>query len=106
MDVEIIGETQGSEREDEDCVQIGSIIWNYFKVDGIQGKKGGAKNITCIICDTVFVGRVPLGLLHIFLVYLFSTRRNQMSNLAYQCVKMVTIGTHNSKMLRKFSTKK
>ncbi len=55
MDVEIVGETQGTEREDEDCVQTRSIIWNYFKVDGVQSEKGGTKNVTCIFCDTVFV---------------------------------------------------
>ncbi len=26
------------------------------KVDGVQSKKGGAKNVTCIFCDTFFVG--------------------------------------------------
>jgi hypothetical protein len=56
MDVEIVGETQGSEQEDEDCVQTGSIIWKCYKVDGVQSKKDGEKKVTCIFCDTVFVG--------------------------------------------------
>ena len=33
----------------------GSIVWNY-NVDGAQSKRGGAKNITCIFCDTSFTG--------------------------------------------------
>ena len=43
------------EREDEDIELTGPIIWNYFKVAGVQSKKGGAKNVTCNFCDTVFV---------------------------------------------------
>ena len=32
----------------------GLIIWNYYKVDGAQSKRGGAKYIPCIsgFCDT------------------------------------------------------
>ncbi len=56
MDVEIVGETQGSEREDEDCVQSGSIIRKHYKVNGVQSRKDGEKNVACIFCDTVFVG--------------------------------------------------
>jgi hypothetical protein len=44
------------EREDEDIELTGPIIWNYFKVAGVQSKSGGAKNVTCNFCDTVFVG--------------------------------------------------
>jgi hypothetical protein len=41
---------------DEDLEQKGSIIWNYYKVDGVQSKRGGAKNVTCTFCDTAFTG--------------------------------------------------
>ena len=33
----------------------GSIIWNQ-NVDGAQSKRGGAKNATCIFCDTSLTG--------------------------------------------------
>ena len=33
-----------------------SIIWNYYKIDGVQSKRGGAKNVMCTFCDTVFTG--------------------------------------------------
>jgi hypothetical protein len=36
--------------------QTGSIILNYNKVDGIQSKRGGVKNITCTFCDAAFTG--------------------------------------------------
>jgi hypothetical protein len=41
---------------DEDVDQAGSIIWNYFKINGVQSRHGGAKNITCTFCDTPFTG--------------------------------------------------
>ena len=41
---------------DADVVQTGPIIWNYYKSDGVQSKRGGAKNITCTFCDTPFTG--------------------------------------------------
>jgi hypothetical protein len=56
MIVEIIEEVEDPEREDEDIEPTGPIIWNYFKVSGVQSKSGGAKNVTCNFCDTVFVG--------------------------------------------------
>ena len=56
MSVEIIDEVQDLEREDGDIQPRGSIIWNYFKIDGVQSKKGGAKNVTCIFCDHVLIG--------------------------------------------------
>ena len=40
----------------ENIVQTGPIIWNYDKIDGVQSKRGGAKNVTCTFCDTVFTG--------------------------------------------------
>ena len=40
----------------EDIEQTGSIIWKYYKIDGAQSKRGGAKNVTCTFCDTVFTG--------------------------------------------------
>ena len=56
MIVEIIDEVEDPEREDEDIEPTGPIIWNYFKVSGVQSKSGRAKNVTCNFCDTVFVG--------------------------------------------------
>ncbi len=56
--VEIIDEVEDPAREDEDIEPKGPIIWNYFKVAGVQSKSGGAKNITCNFCDTVFVGGI------------------------------------------------
>ena len=44
------------EDDAEDVEHTGSIIWNYYKVDGAQSKRGGAKNITCIFCDTSLTG--------------------------------------------------
>jgi hypothetical protein len=41
---------------DEDVEQTGTSIWNYYKIDGVQSKRGGAKNITCTFCDTTFTG--------------------------------------------------
>ena len=40
----------------EDIEQTGSIIWKYYKIDGVQSKRGGAKNVTCTFCDTAFAG--------------------------------------------------
>ena len=41
---------------DADVVQTGPIIWNYYKCDGVQSSRGGAKNITCTSCVTSFTG--------------------------------------------------
>ena len=49
---------------------------------------------------------VPLEPLPIFSEGLFSARRNQMLNHVYHCVKVMIIGMQNSKLRRKFSTKK
>jgi hypothetical protein len=40
---------------DEDVEQTGT-FWNYYQIDGVQSKRGGAKNITCTFCDTTFAG--------------------------------------------------
>ena len=37
-----------------DIEQTGSIIWNYYKIDGAQSKRGGAKNAMCTFCDSSF----------------------------------------------------
>jgi hypothetical protein len=34
----------------------GLLIWNYYQVEGSQNKGGGAKNLTCIFCDSSFSG--------------------------------------------------
>jgi hypothetical protein len=52
MSAEIADEVHILEQEDEDDLQKGSIIWNYFKFSGVQSKRAGAKNATCIFCDT------------------------------------------------------
>jgi len=41
---------------DADAVQTGPIIRNYYESDGVQSRRGGAKNITCTFCDTPFTG--------------------------------------------------
>ena len=50
-----IDEVQDPDREDED-EPTGSIVWNYFKIDGVQSKRGGAKNVKCIFCDSDLIG--------------------------------------------------
>ena len=44
---------------DGEIEQTGLIIWNYNKIDGIQSKLYGTKNITCTFCDTAFTGCSP-----------------------------------------------
>jgi hypothetical protein len=39
---------------DEDVEKIGSLIWNYYNLNGVQSNLGGAKNITCTFCDASF----------------------------------------------------
>ncbi len=39
---------------DGDIEQTGSIIWNYYIIDGVQSTPGGATNITCTFCETTF----------------------------------------------------
>ena len=78
------------EREDEDIELTGPIIWNYFKVAGVQSKSGGAKNVTCNFGDTVFVGcSSSRAFAHILGR---PARRNQMLKHVYQCVKVMIIG--------------
>ena len=38
-----------------DIEQTGSIIWNYYKIDGAQSKRGGVKN-AIPFCDSSFTG--------------------------------------------------
>ena len=38
----------------EDIEATGSIVWNYYKIDGVQSKRGGAKNVQCTFCDAAF----------------------------------------------------
>ncbi len=40
----------------EQTQTTGSIIWNHDEIDGVQSKRGGAKNITYTFCDTAFTG--------------------------------------------------
>ena len=51
---------QDPEQDDEDIGIIightGTIIWNYHKFVSFQSKKGGAKNVTCTVCDNTFTG--------------------------------------------------
>ncbi len=56
MSEEIADEVQILEQEDEDGLQKGSIIWNYFKISGVQSKRAGAKNAACIFCVTDVTG--------------------------------------------------
>jgi hypothetical protein len=39
-----------------DVEQTGSIIWNYYKIDGAQSKQCSAKNAMCTFCDSSFTG--------------------------------------------------
>ena len=98
---------QDPEQYDKVIKHTGTIFGNYYKSVGVQSKKGRAKNVTCIFCDGTFTGCSSyLLLLLVFLVDLFSDRRKQILKLVYQYVKMMIIGMHNSKLHRKFSTKK
>ncbi len=44
---------------DADVEQTGPIIWNYYRSDGVQSNRGGAKYITCSFCDTPFTRCPP-----------------------------------------------
>ena len=35
--------------DNEDIEATGSIVWNYYKIDGVQSKRGGAKNVKCTL---------------------------------------------------------
>jgi hypothetical protein len=39
-----------------DIKQAEPIIWNYYKMDGAQSKRGCAKNAMCAFCDYSFTG--------------------------------------------------
>ncbi len=41
---------------DGDIERTGLIILIYNKIDGIQSKQGGVKNITCTFCNAAFTG--------------------------------------------------
>ena len=41
---------------DDEDQESGQIIWKYFKSFGIQSKKGGVKNVTCMFCDSQMSG--------------------------------------------------
>ncbi len=43
-----------SREANEDVETIGSLIWNYYNLDGVQSNLGGGKNITCTFCDASF----------------------------------------------------
>jgi hypothetical protein len=38
-----------------DIKQAGLIIWNYYKMDGAQSKRGCAKDAMCAFCDSSFI---------------------------------------------------
>jgi hypothetical protein len=56
---------------DEDVEQTGTSIWNHYQIDGVQSKRGGAKNITCTFVILLSLGALRLELLLIFLVEQF-----------------------------------
>ncbi len=98
---------QDPEDDDEDIKHTGTIICNYYKSVGVQSIKGGSKNFTCIFCDTACTG---CSLSRVMAPHIdgrqFSGISNQILKLVYQYAKMITIGIHNSKLLKKFLTKK
>ena len=99
MSVEIVDEVQDPEREDEVIQPTGSIIWNYFKIDGVLSKRSGAKNVTCIFCDTVFVGCCSSrAFAHNFGIPVLDQKK---SNFVYQCVKMMIKGYTKFKTAQK-----
>ena len=51
-----VPDDQPAAQDAQDVEQTGSIIWNYYKIDGVQSKQGGAKNVRCAFCDTAFIG--------------------------------------------------
>ena len=56
MDVDNDVISRQDSEENEELELTGTIIWNYYKIDGAQSKKGGAKNVTCTFCDNSFTG--------------------------------------------------
>jgi hypothetical protein len=61
----------------DDVEHAGSIIWNYYKIDGAHSKNGGAKNVTCTFssCDNSFTACSSTRALLISLGELFSGKR-------------------------------
>ena len=106
MVMEDVGElsSQGIEA-DGDVKQTGTFIWNYY-IDGAHSKRGRAKNITCTFCDTAFTGcSSSRAFAHIIGTAVLGQERSNIE----ACVpirKDDDNRSHNSEMLRKFSTKK
>ncbi len=84
--------------------QTGLIIFNYNKVDGIQSKRGGVKNITCTFCYAAFTG-CSQAFAHILGKAVIRPKQSNIGAFVPN-VKVVIIIVHSSKMLREFSTKK
>ena len=60
LSVNVYDNVLSAEYDAEHVEKAGSNIRNYYKVDGAQSKRGGAKNIKCIFCDTSLAGRAFL----------------------------------------------
>jgi hypothetical protein len=87
-------------------LETGSIIWNYYKIDGAQSKQGGAKNAMCTFCDSSFTGcSTSLAFAHILGRAVLSQKKQKLEHVCQYVEKMI-IGMHNSKQCRKFSTRK
>ncbi len=48
-----------------DIKQAGPIIWNYYKMDGAQSKRGCAKNAMCAFRDSSFTGCTSRAFAHL-----------------------------------------
>ena len=65
----------------EDIEATGSIVWNYYKTDGVQSMRGSAKNVKCMFCDAAFSGCSSCNdfeLSHMSLVELFSLEKSKL----------------------------
>ena len=87
-----------------EVVQTGSIVWNNYNIEGALNKRGGAKNVMCTICDTAFTLCTSLQAFTHILGPAVLSHKPQISLHVCLYVKRMTVGIHNSKPRRKFST--
>ena len=68
----------------EDVEKIGSLIWNYYNLHGVQSNLGGAKNITAPFVVLLSPRAFQIEHLLIFLEEMFSDERDLMLELVNQ----------------------
>ena len=108
MIVEIIEEVEDPERDlkMKTLNQQGQSYGIISKFLEFRAKVAEPRMSLAIFVIRFSLVAVPLEPLPIFSEGMFSARRNQMLNHVYHCVKVMIIGMQNSKLRRKFSTKK